>query len=113
MAVKNIIAGDYAPAPYIIYGPPGWLNSVERCLIIVHVEGTGKTSTLIEAIEQLLNRDSTARILACAPSNSAADLIAERLLVRVPVDQIFRMNATGRPVYSIAQDAMRVSEVTK
>jgi hypothetical protein len=23
IAVKGIISGDYAPAPYIIYGPPG------------------------------------------------------------------------------------------
>ncbi len=45
----------------IIHGPPG----------------TGKTSTLVEAIPQLVKKEK--QVLVCAPSNSATDLLAIRL----------------------------------
>jgi len=36
-------------------------------------------------------------ILACAPENSAADLLAERLLAHVDKSKLFRMYAASRP----------------
>jgi helicase MOV-10 len=57
--------------------------------------GTGKTITIVEAIRQLLDHDPEVAILACAPSNSAADLIAERLKILGP-SQLFRLNAASR-----------------
>ncbi|MFN7116300.1 MAG: AAA domain-containing protein [Saprospiraceae bacterium] len=57
-AVNEILAArDVA----VVHGPPG----------------TGKTTTLIQAIKLLCETEST--ILVCAPSNAAADLLTERL----------------------------------
>lgn len=58
-AVRRIVAAQSRPSPYILFGPPG----------------TGKTVTLVEAILQVNKTVPNSRILACTPSNSAADLI--------------------------------------
>lgn len=54
--------------------------------------GTGKTVTIIEAIRQLLRNPETV-ILASAPSNAAADIIASRLKDHLTPDQLFRLYA--------------------
>ena len=54
---KVLSAQDFA----IIHGPPG----------------TGKTTTLIEAIKEVLKKE--AQVLVCAPSNAAVDLLTEKL----------------------------------
>lgn len=51
----------------------------EQLITIVHgPPGTGKTTTLIEAIHQLVNQDK--KIVVAAPSNAAVDHLAEGLL---------------------------------
>ncbi|XP_058147121.2 RNA helicase Mov10l1-like [Dasypus novemcinctus] len=82
LAVIRILNGDCRPIPYILFGPPG----------------TGKTVTLIEAILQVHSTFPDSRILICAPSNSATDLICLRLhetKVLTPGAMV-RVNATYR-----------------
>ncbi|KAG8853757.1 hypothetical protein FRB96_008012 [Tulasnella sp. 330] len=81
-AIAAILAQRAGTPPFVVFGPPG----------------TGKTVTVVEAMLQLVERDSDVRILACAPSNSAADLLAERLMSRLGTDQMFRLNAPFRAV---------------
>ncbi|GMH88807.1 hypothetical protein TL16_g11266 [Triparma laevis f. inornata] len=58
-AVEDVVHGTCSPSPYLIYCPPG----------------TGKTVTMVEAIYQTFKRSKTNRILICAPSNSACDIM--------------------------------------
>ena len=65
VAVNNILA---CRDVMIVHGPPG----------------TGKTTTLVEAIYETLNREP--QVLVCAQSNMAVDWISEKLVDRgVPV----------------------------
>ncbi|KAH6909394.1 RNA helicase [Coprinopsis sp. MPI-PUGE-AT-0042] len=79
-AVRSIVKLPSGSPPFIVFGPPG----------------TGKTITIVEAMRQLLQKNPQTRILACAPSNSAADLIAERLCGALGTDALFRMYAPSR-----------------
>eukprot|EP00727_Mastigamoeba_balamuthi_P008236 m51a1_g4033 hypothetical protein (977) ;mRNA; r:655181-658282 len=67
-------------SPVVIFGPPG----------------TGKTVTVVEAIMQTM-RVPGSRLLVCAPSNEAVDLICVRLLERgVDSADILRLNSHTR-----------------
>nr|XP_015813931.1 putative helicase mov-10-B.1 isoform X1 [Nothobranchius furzeri] len=90
-AVRQIVAGSSKPAPYIIFGPPG----------------TGKTVTVVEAIIQVNRTDPSAHILACAPSNTAADLLCERLRVHMNSHQLYRMYASSLNPSSILKTLLK------
>ncbi len=60
-AVRHVITAEDVA---IIHGPPG----------------TGKTTTLVQAILETIRRER--RVLVCAPSNTAVDLITEKLAER-------------------------------
>ncbi|KAG7441319.1 P-loop containing nucleoside triphosphate hydrolase protein [Guyanagaster necrorhizus] len=83
-AVDCILRQKPGTVPFVIFGPPG----------------TGKTVTVVEAILQILRTNPNARILACAPSNSAADLIAQRLM-ELSSDKLFRFYAPSRPKIAV------------
>ena len=61
VAVRHVISAEDVA---IIHGPPG----------------TGKTTTLVQAILETVRRER--RVLVCAPSNTAVDLLTEKLAER-------------------------------
>ncbi|XP_068774257.1 helicase MOV-10 [Struthio camelus] len=87
-AVTHIVTGMSRPAPYLIFGPPG----------------TGKTVTIVEAIKQVWTCLKDSRILACAPSNSAADLLCQRLLKDIPARHVYRIMASSRNYQEVPAD---------
>lgn len=89
-AVQRIIAGSSRPAPHLVFGPPG----------------TGKTMTLVEAMNQVCRAHPKAHILACAPSNSACDLLCERLMVHMDPYQVYRLYASSRDPKTVPQHLM-------
>ncbi len=70
---------NYIPAPHINASQEEAINKIlcaEDIAIVHGPPGTGKTTTIIEAIKVL--SDEHKQILVCAPSNAAVDLIAEK-----------------------------------
>uniref|UniRef100_A0A8C1QWD1 RNA helicase n=1 Tax=Cyprinus carpio TaxID=7962 RepID=A0A8C1QWD1_CYPCA len=96
-AVCNIVAGTSKPAPYLVFGPPG----------------TGKTVTIVEAIKQVEKNIPGACILACAPSNSAADQLCEKLITSQHVDarKIYRLYASSRDPKDIPKVLKNISNL--
>lgn len=87
----KVLTGHVQPVfdEYIQAKPSSKLNEFQNAalskilqakdLAIVHgPPGTGKTTTLVEAIQQLAQKDQ-APILVVAPSNAAVDLLSEKL----------------------------------
>lgn len=95
LAVRSIVSGTSKPAPYIVFGPPG----------------TGKTVTIVEAIKQVYKMQPLSRVLACAPSNSAADLIAVRLLEHISKNHLLRMHAKSRQSMTIPDKLLEISNL--
>ncbi|CAI7798861.1 unnamed protein product [Closterium sp. NIES-53] len=79
----------YLP-PYIVFGPPG----------------TGKTKTVVEAILQVVKAMSSARVLVCAPSNSATDNIALRLKGNLQVREMLRLYSVSRTRGEVETDLL-------
>jgi hypothetical protein len=80
-AIENVCSQNYGSLPFLISGPPG----------------TGKTKTLVEIARQLVKRvDKVSHILFCAPSDPAADTVAERLSAHFGNDELLRLNRLTR-----------------
>lgn len=90
--LRAVLLGDEQPS-FRVEQPVSfpWLNESQqkavqkvlcaREVAIVHgPPGTGKTTTLVEAIGETLRRE--AQVMVCAQSNAAVDWIAEQLLAR-------------------------------
>lgn len=88
--LRDIFAGLTSPATYSF--PPQsfpWLNSSQeealnnvlraKDVAVVHgPPGTGKTTTMVEAIYETLRRET--QVMVCAQSNMAVDWISEKLV---------------------------------
>ena len=57
---------------------------------------TGKSATIVEAMRQLLNDDGKTRMLVCAASNAAADLLLKKLSKHLSPKKMLRVNATSQ-----------------
>ncbi|CAI9714722.1 Hypothetical predicted protein [Octopus vulgaris] len=68
MAVQQIFSKKDCRAPFIVFGPPG----------------TGKTTTILEAIKQVYTMKKDAKILVCAPFNKHVDEITMKLMEFIP-----------------------------
>ena len=90
--LRDVLIGHSEPAfltmPRLFFP---WLNPSQQDAIQKAVEarevsivhgppGTGKTTTLVEAIVETLQRET--QVLVCAPSNAAVDWISEQLMRR-------------------------------
>ena len=90
--LRNVLIGNAQPSfrqlPALSFP---WLNRSQNDAIQKVVEaqdvtiihgppGTGKTTTLVEAIIETLERET--QVLVCAPSNAAVDWISEQLMRR-------------------------------
>jgi len=94
-AVSSIVRLPPGSPPFIVFGPYVHLLDPQdpKFLTLYYSSpGTGKTVTIIEAIRQLLRSPDTV-ILASAPSNAAADIIASRLRDHLTPDELFRFYA--------------------
>ena len=89
LAITNIVRGEYRPLPYIIFGPPG----------------TGKTTTVAEAVYQLAKHKSKPNILIVAPSNDAADNLVEKLSPFFPPSEMRRILAYSRSLEQVSRAA--------
>lgn len=86
-AIKFAMA---SPDLALIHGPPG----------------TGKTSTIVELILQLLKQNQ--RVLVCGPSNISVDNIVERLAASSPSTSIVRMGHPARLLPSVLNHSLEV-----
>jgi helicase MOV-10 len=84
-AVRNILLGSGRPIPYIIFGPPG----------------TGKTTTVAEAVYQLAKHPDQMKILLVAPSNDAADILVSKLSRYFPPSEMRRILAFSRSIDTV------------
>ena len=78
-AVASILQASHRPYPFLVFGPPG----------------TGKTTTLVEAILQRVKLDQRIKVLVCAQTNTAADVLCSRL-TQLNTSEMLRLTARTR-----------------
>jgi helicase MOV-10 len=77
------------------------------------LKGTGKTVTLVESILQTaraVGSDQGSKILICAPSNTAVDVVVERLAPFMTPRDLLRLNAFSRDKASVPESIIGFSQ---
>jgi len=100
IAANDIFFARHGNVPYLLYGPPG----------------TGKTLTVVETIKLILTNRKVghSKILCTAPSDAACDVLARRLMRRLPKShKILRVNWYSRIPSSLPVDLYSISSVNK
>ena len=83
-AVSRIVEASHQPYPFLLFGPPG----------------TGKTTTLAEAILQFVKSKTESKVLVCAPTNTAADELCKRL-TQLNRSEMLRLMAYSRDPHEV------------
>jgi len=91
-AVYDIVNKTHGECPYLIWGPPG----------------TGKTTTVVEAVLQLTTNTHNT-ILVCTPSDAAADVITHRLMQHLPSKELMRVCHFQRNFASLPMPLLSIS----
>jgi helicase MOV-10 len=89
-AVSRIVDRSHMPYPFVVFGPPG----------------TGKTTTLVEAILQFVKSEPMLKVLVCAPTNTAADLLCKRL-TQMNTTEMLRLMAYSRNPREVDPEVLR------
>eukprot|EP00978_Attheya_sp_CCMP212_P026088 scaffold85134_cov51-Attheya_sp.AAC.2 len=80
-------------------------KQVRAPIVLTGPAGTGKTNTLICTIREIMNRSNKdgrrIRVLVCAPSHTASDVITRRLSQHLSPHQLFRLFDSDRPVQTV------------
>ena len=106
-AVVDVVLKTHTNSvPYIIVGPAG----------------TGKSLTIVESIIQILRRKPNAKILVCAPSDAACDVLACRIYPQLKLlateqswhcHKMLRINWWARKVASLPAELLPFASVNQ
>ena len=71
-------------------------NCIREPMLLTGPAGVGKTRTLYAAINQILDLNPKNRILVCAPSHTAANVLTQRLAENLSEKDLFRLVDSDR-----------------
>jgi len=72
------------------------MERVREPMLLTGPAGVGKTRTLFAAINQILDLNPKNRILVCAPSHTAANVLTQRLGENLSKEELFRLVDSNR-----------------
>uniref|UniRef100_A0A803Q781 Helicase MOV-10-like beta-barrel domain-containing protein n=1 Tax=Cannabis sativa TaxID=3483 RepID=A0A803Q781_CANSA len=101
-AVTKILAVHCSP-PYLISGP----RCASQTKAASHLREPSRTGAIIrESVVQIYKTSPNCRILICAPTNSACDVLMRSLKKSIPVSAMSRVNAAFREREDVPEDIL-------
>jgi len=92
--------------------PPEPLSLIHRPLVIFGPPGTGKTKTVVEGVlRAVLVGGLAAKVLCCAPSDAAADVIVQRLVAQA--ERIPKEKGSHTPWHEEGKWLLRLNHYTR